>query len=112
MMVERRQEKLRTDPEFKKKHSEIQSRVSKKSHQSGKSYVFTDADRLKSKSPEKTAQTSKRMKETIAARGLHKGVRNSQFGSFWITDGKTSRKSKGEIPAGWVRGRTSQFIGL
>lgn len=36
------------------------------------------------------------------------GVNNSQYGTFWITDGKTNKKSRSneEIPHGWRRGRT------
>lgn len=37
-----------------------------------------------------------------------KGSKNSQFGSFWITDGKLNKKIRGEIPEGWNRGRTIQ----
>lgn len=34
-----------------------------------------------------------------------KGERNSQYGSFWITDGTVSKKCRGNIPEGWKRGR-------
>lgn len=33
------------------------------------------------------------------------GERNSQYGSLWITNGVINRKTKSEIPEGWVRGR-------
>ena len=38
---------------------------------------------------------------------IQSGSTNSQFGSFWITDGLTSRKipSNGSIPVGWSKGR-------
>lgn len=38
-------------------------------------------------------------------KGRGKGETNSQFGTFWITDGKVNRKTKSEIPKGWYRGR-------
>lgn len=38
-------------------------------------------------------------------KGWGKGETNSQFGTFWITDGKVNRKTKSEIPKGWYRGR-------
>ena len=34
-----------------------------------------------------------------------KGPGNSQFGTFWITDGTSNKKCRGEIPDGWRRGR-------
>lgn len=33
------------------------------------------------------------------------GSRNSQHGTFWISNGTESKKTKGEIPEGWWRGR-------
>lgn len=43
------------------------------------------------------------------------GERNSQFGSFWITDGISNKKCKKniyEIPKGWYKGRTISVTGL
>jgi len=34
------------------------------------------------------------------------GEKNGATGSFWITDGVANKKIKGEIPEGWVKGRT------
>jgi len=34
-----------------------------------------------------------------------KGTGNSQFGSFWITDGTVNKKCRGEIPEGFWKGR-------
>lgn len=38
------------------------------------------------------------------------GKNNSQYGSFWITNGKENKKSKDAIPEGWYRGRV--YYGL
>ena len=37
-----------------------------------------------------------------------KGNKNSQYGTFWITDGKSNMKIKNmqDIPVGWIKGRT------
>lgn len=40
-----------------------------------------------------------------AKKGQGKGETNSQFGTFWITDGKINRKTNSEIPEGWYKGR-------
>lgn len=39
----------------------------------------------------------------------YSGIHNSQFGTFWITNGHENKKwssGKGEIPEDWYRGRT------
>lgn len=36
------------------------------------------------------------------------GERNSQYGTFWVTDGVTNRKVSGEIPEGFRRGRITK----
>lgn len=33
------------------------------------------------------------------------GENNPMFGTIWINDGNVNKKIRGEIPAGWVRGR-------
>lgn len=48
-------------------------------------------------------ETLEKMKDVKKDWG--KGETNSQFGTFWITDGKTNKKTKSEIPEGWYRGR-------
>lgn len=35
----------------------------------------------------------------------NQGDENSQFGTFWITDGVSNKKCRGDIPPGWNRGR-------
>lgn len=39
------------------------------------------------------------------ANSSSRGLKNSQYGSFWIADGTNSKKVKGDIPEGWRRGR-------
>lgn len=34
-----------------------------------------------------------------------KGIRNSQYGKFWITNGIENKSIRGEIPIGWYKGR-------
>jgi len=49
-------------------------------------------------------ETIEKMKLTAAGRG--KGDKNSQFGSFWITNGLENKKTRSEdIPNGWRKGR-------
>ena len=48
-------------------------------------------------------ETLEKMKDVKKDWG--KGETNSQFGTFWITDGKVNKKTKSEIPKGWYRGR-------
>jgi hypothetical protein len=50
--------------------------------------------------------TETKAKIKIARQGKQVGNLNSQYGSFWITDGLISKKCAGEIPSGWRRGRT------
>jgi len=89
--------KLKEDPDFRKK---VADRVSKQSI--GNNYgagnkSFTG----KKHSPE----TIEKMKKSMHGHG--KGIRNSQFGTCWITDTIESKKiKKGDnIPEGWKLGR-------
>lgn len=71
--------------------------VLKQAHREGKISYDTfrgkaHTDLTKTKIAEKTSVTSS-------------GSRNSQFGTFWITDGVLSKKTSGFIPEGWRRGR-------
>ena len=43
-----------------------------------------------------------------SAKDIHAGKNNSQYGTFWITNGCTNMKwssSRGDIPTGYRRGR-------
>lgn len=50
----------------------------------------------KSWTPERKTASSRRMS----------GSNNHQHGTFWITNGSSNAKSRGEIPDGWRRGMT------
>lgn len=50
-----------------------------------------------------TDKTKQKMK--ISRKDFQLGDKNSQFGTFWITNGVDSKKTKGYIPEGWNRGR-------
>ncbi len=43
-----------------------------------------------------------------AHKGKHEGIKNSQYGTMWITNEKENKKIKknASIPAGWRKGRT------
>lgn len=42
-----------------------------------------------------------------SARITSLGSKNSQFGTFWITDGRQNKKVRDVIPEGWRKGRTT-----
>ena len=53
----------------------------------------------------KNQDTIKKMKDSKKGHG--NGINNSQFGSFWITNGIENKKVKKDIiiPDGWYKGR-------
>ena len=91
-------EKLK-DPEYRKEflRKTNSSETLKKLHREGK--VKYDTFTGKKHKPE----SIQKMKDTKKGQG--KGETNSQFGTFWITDGKTNKKTNSEIPEGWYKGR-------
>jgi len=54
-----------------------------------------------------TVQTKEKMSRSQKERGNSQGVRNSQFGTCWITNGEQNKKIKKTepIPIGWKLGR-------
>ena len=50
-------------------------------------------------------QAKKNQKEALQRNAHQAGIKNSQFGSFWITNGIINKKSKGVIPEGFYKGR-------
>jgi len=55
-----------------------------------------------------TEEAIKKRKETYKKIGFQQGEKNSQFGTFWITDGKTNKKWKdslGNLPDGFYKGK-------
>ena len=91
-------EKLK-DPEYRKEflRKTGSSETLKKLHREGK--IKYDTFTGKKHKPE----SIQKMKDTKKGQG--KGETNSQFGTFWITDGKTNKKTNSEIPEGWYKGR-------
>lgn len=48
------------------------------------------------------AETKKLMSEKAT---LRKAEKNSQFGTYWINNGKKAKKHRGPLPEGWTKGR-------
>ena len=96
-------EKLK-DPEYRKEFVRKvgSSETLKKLHREGK--VKYDTFTGRKHKPE----SIQKMKETKKGQG--KGNTNSQFGTFWITDGKINKKTNSEIPEGWYKGRVLKNI--
>ena len=91
-------EKLK-DPEYRKEfiRKTGSSETLKKLHREGKVKYNTFTGR------KHKLESIQKMKETKKGQG--KGETNSQFGTFWITDGKVNKKTNSEIPQGWYKGR-------
>lgn len=89
IMQKRHAEKIKSDPEYKAKW--IQS-----IKDAGGGYHF--------KGKKHTKESKKKISDAAKKR---KGKLNSQFGTFWITNEKESKKIKGgsSIPEGWRKGR-------
>ena len=87
------------DFDFKKVFGEKCSERNRKLYESGvyKNFKYDWTGR------KHKLESIQKMKETKKGQG--KGETNSQFGTFWITDGKTNKKTNSEIPEGWYRGR-------
>jgi hypothetical protein len=56
-------------------------------------------------------KSRKKRKESFAKINHQKGEKNSQFNTFWITDGSKNKKCKkgSLIPDGWFKGRTTKI---
>jgi hypothetical protein len=54
-----------------------------------------------------STESKEKRKNTMRERGHSKGASNSQYGTFWITDGSKNKKIKksDQIPEGWYKGR-------
>ena len=51
-----------------------------------------------------------RRRFSIAMSVSQRGERNSQYGTFWITNGVTEKKARDVIPEGWEAGRLSSYL--
>lgn len=58
----------------------------------------------------KTHKEESKRKIGVSNSVKQKGMKNSQFGTFWITNGEENKKNKNTtlIPYGWYKGRTIQ----
>jgi hypothetical protein len=92
-------EKLRTDDEWRIRHSKIASENLKSAHKNGKIKYDTFTGK------KHTDETKRKISESNSIK--QKGENNSQFGSCWITNGIENRKIKknDKIPIGWKLGR-------
>ena len=91
--------KLKTDFQSFEKHSERSSKIMSKLHADGKIRI-PNTTGLKHKE-----STKKLIGEKNSI--YQKGEKNSQFGTYWITNGIENKKLKNnlEIPFGWYKGR-------
>jgi group I intron endonuclease len=81
----------KTDPEWKKRHSAITS-----ARHASKKENYVHSFQGKKHKPE----TIELMKKS--AKGKHKGSKNSQYGTFWITNGKENKKIRKEELDFWI----------
>lgn len=105
------------NPTHNKHHMSMMAEQRKKYYPRGVFFGKCHNDKTKEKISEhkKGQQTflgkkhSDKTKKIIAMKNSEKqkGSKNSQYGTFWITDGKSNMKVKNmqDIPVGWVKGR-------
>jgi len=88
------------DPEFKKSFGKKISESNKRRVERGEIIKWPDWTGKKHRE-----ETKRKIGDANSVKQL--GEKNSQFGSFWITNGKESKKiKKGDlIPKDWVKGR-------
>lgn len=90
--------KVKNDVEFRKIHNKIVGESMRKNHERGiiKYNTFIGKHHTK--------ETKKKMSEKGK---LRTGDKNSQFGTYWITNGIENKKIKNNdfIPLGWNKGR-------
>lgn len=77
-----------------------------KIHPNNDSLIFAAAMMIPNRPNNKMYGWLKRKRSNSLSK-ISTGSKNSQFGTIWITDGKTNRKIKKDssIPLGWMRGR-------
>jgi hypothetical protein len=93
-------EKLK-DPQYKKEFTEKSGFY--KLHKEGKSLTWKDNYDWTGKKHKE--ETIKKFRESKIGHGI--GEKNSQYGTFWITNGTINKKTKSEIPEGWYKGRVT-----
>lgn len=98
-------EKMKNDPEFKKRITEGLSECSKKRLSENKESYPLVKYRYNWKGKKHSQETIEKMRQSLKGRG--KGTNNSQYGTCWITNEAESKKisRSDQIPAGWRLGR-------
>lgn len=96
-------EKFKSDLEFR-------NRISLKSRERANNLflqgkILSKETRLKGVEASRSLGAILNKKMTFKKTNHAKGSKNSQFGTFWITNGVESKKCKEIIPDGWIRGR-------
>jgi group I intron endonuclease len=95
-------EKLKTDKEYSKWHSQISSERLKKTHSNGKINYNTFEGKFHSEETKELISSKKQ--------NTGRGEKNSQFGTCWITKDETNKKIKlfeleSFLSNGWSKGR-------
>ena len=91
--------KLKNDPEYRMRHLKLFSERTKTAHKLGKIKYNTFTGKTHSQ------ETKQRIGEKNSIN--QSGIKNSQYGTMWITNGIENRKIKKTepFPEGWVKGR-------
>lgn len=89
--------------EFRKKHKKVYSSNGKKLHEAMRKKYPKSGFFGKNHTEEWKKNHSETMKEK------QKGVKNSQYGTIWITNGTENKKMKKNLPLpeGWRKGRSA-----
>ena len=68
---------------------------------------FSDDELQKGRLAALSEESKAKRKGTFKTIGHSQGIKNSQFGSMWITDGVNCKKihKDDDLPDGWKRGR-------
>jgi hypothetical protein len=104
-------EKLQTDVDFKKQHSEKMSKAIKKAYEDGKIDKSINYDWS---GKNHTIETKDKISNTKKGSGI--GETNSQYGTCWVNKSGTNKKVKKEIidnylNEGWTIGRKTEING-
>lgn len=112
---EREQRAFKTNQTLNLKYGTSRSWQTAAAHKAGieKLKVLRATGQVKNdnfKNKKHTLETRHKMSLRKKGKGL--GKTNSQFGTFWITDGKVNKKCCGDIPRGFYKGRIFNGPGM
>lgn len=115
--TKRQKEIYELNPELKIEHSLKATKELLSKYPNGTFYGRSHSEETRKKISEKAKlqvhSEERRHKHSLVMREKQSGVKNSQFGSMWITNGDSNRKIKKEldtVPEGWYKGRTKKQI--